>query len=234
MIRDSFIFYRSFYDAIRDLPREIRGEIYTAIMEYGLYGNDAENLKPVARSIFALIRPQLDANNKRFDNGSRGGRPRAQNQTETKPKPSRNQTETKAEPNNNVNYNDNDNVNVNECVAHAQHTERLFDDFGSLAAEMKSATAWREQAAMANRLTLAEIDTCIDAVCAYMATAGHPLSVREGRLRLPQQVRIFRSSPPQTRQEADDALRQSALDALNTAINRFDNETDTFTPPQGL
>lgn len=235
MTRDSFIFYRSFYDAIRDLPREIRGEIYTAIMEYGLYGNETENLKPVARSIFALIRPQLDANNKRFDNGSRGGRPKAQNQTKTKLKPSRNQDETKTEPNVNDNYNENVNVNdnENECVAHA-HAEKAFEDFNELAAAMKSATAWREQAAMANRLSLAEIDICIDNVCAYMATAGHPLTVPEARRRLPRQVQIFRTSAPQTRQEADDAIKQSALNRLNDAINRFDNEAGTFPATPGL
>lgn len=116
-MRDSFIFYRSFYEAIKDLPRDIQGEIYTAIMEYSLYGNETENLKPIARSIFTLIKPQIDVNNKRFENGSKGGRPKKSDvetfphdkQVETKRKPNENQTETKVEPNVNVN----DNVNVN-------------------------------------------------------------------------------------------------------------------------
>lgn len=59
-MRDSFIFYRSFYEAIRDLPRDIQGEIYTAIMEYGLYGNETESLKPIARSIFMLVKHYID------------------------------------------------------------------------------------------------------------------------------------------------------------------------------
>lgn len=99
-MRDSFIFYRSFYEAIKDLPRDIQGEIYTAIMEYSLYGNETDNLKPIARSIFTLIKPQIDVNNKRFDNGNRGGRPKKNNQNETKDK-----------PNNNDNKNNNENVN---------------------------------------------------------------------------------------------------------------------------
>ncbi|MBA5649973.1 hypothetical protein H3T19_04290 [Bacteroides fragilis] len=110
-MRDSFIFYRSFYEAIKDLPRDIQGEIYTAIMEYSLYGNEAENLKPVARSIFTLIKPQIDVNNKRFDNGCKGGRPKNDNQEETKPKPNDNQEETKPKPNYNDNKNKNKNVN---------------------------------------------------------------------------------------------------------------------------
>ena len=118
-MRDSFIFYRSFYEAIKDLPRDIQGEIYTAIMEYSLYGKETDNLKPVARSIFTLIKPQIDVNNKRFDNGCKGGRPLkketkekpSNNQKETKEKPSNNQKETKEKPNKNYNVNDNNNDN---------------------------------------------------------------------------------------------------------------------------
>lgn len=95
-MRDSFIFYRSFYEAIKDLPRDIQGDVYTAIMEYSLNGITTESLKPVARSIFTLIKPVLDTNNQRFENGRKGGRPV---KDKTKPKPNGNQTETNIEPN---------------------------------------------------------------------------------------------------------------------------------------
>lgn len=113
-MRESFIFYRSFYDAIKDLPRDVQGEIYTAIMEYSLYGKETENLKPIARSVFTLMKPQIDVNNKRFENGKKGGRPRMEdkpsnNQNETDEKPNNNQNETKVEPNVNDNANVNDN-----------------------------------------------------------------------------------------------------------------------------
>ena len=109
-MRESFVFYRSFYDAIKDLPRDVQGEIYTAIMEYSLYGKETENLKPIARSVFTLMKPQIDVNNKRFENGKRGGRPKSEdkpkgNQNETKEKSKNNQNETKDEPNVNVNDN---------------------------------------------------------------------------------------------------------------------------------
>lgn len=74
MERDSFIFYRSFYEAIKDLPRDIRLEVYTAIMEYALYGRLPEDLKPFAKGIFTLIKPNIDVNNVRFENGRKGGR----------------------------------------------------------------------------------------------------------------------------------------------------------------
>ena len=122
-MRDSFVFYRSFYDAIKGLPRDIQGEIYTAIMEYGLYGKETENLKPIAQSIFTLIQPQIEANNKRFENGKkgaeygeRGGRPKKNNLKETPKKPQENPKETPKKPQENPKEtpNVNDNVNVND------------------------------------------------------------------------------------------------------------------------
>lgn len=47
-------------------------------MEYGLNGVVPDNLKPVTKGMFALMRPVIDNNNVRFENGSKGGRkPRA-------------------------------------------------------------------------------------------------------------------------------------------------------------
>jgi hypothetical protein len=109
-MRDSTIFYRSFYEAISELTNEQQGIVYNAIFNYALNGIEPE-LTGIAKTVFTLIKPQLDANNKRFENGSKGGRPK---QTETKIKPNNNQNKTKTEPNNNNNVNNNVNVNVNE------------------------------------------------------------------------------------------------------------------------
>lgn len=74
MERESFIFYRSFYEAIYDLKDDIKLEVFTAITEYALYGKVPEDLKPVARGLFTLIRPNLDVNIARYESGKRGGR----------------------------------------------------------------------------------------------------------------------------------------------------------------
>ena len=98
MLRESFVFYKSFYEAIRGLPRDIQGEIYTAIMEYGLYGEEPVCLKPIARCIFTLVKPQIDANNARYENGRKGGRKGAQKQedaSETKPEQGSDETDGK-------------------------------------------------------------------------------------------------------------------------------------------
>lgn len=139
-MRDSFVFYRSFYDAIKDLPRDVQGEIYTAIMEYSLYGKETENLKPIARSVFTLMKPQIDVNNKRFENGKKGGRPKSGNepdgnQEETKEKPSNNQSKTKSKPNVNDNVNANENKDntpngVSKKDAAKAATLKRKDEFG--------------------------------------------------------------------------------------------------------
>ena len=74
MERESFIFYKSFYEAIHELKDDIKLEVFTAITEYALYGKVPEDLKPVARGLFILIRPNLDANITRYENGKKGGR----------------------------------------------------------------------------------------------------------------------------------------------------------------
>lgn len=84
MERESFVFYRSFYDAIIDLPKDIQIEVLTAIIEYALFGRLPREQKPFAKAIFTLVRPNIDVNNIRYENGKKGGRKsRAKKQTAT-------------------------------------------------------------------------------------------------------------------------------------------------------
>ena len=113
MERESFVFYRSFYEGIKELPRDIQGEVLTAIMEYGLNGVTTENQKPITKAMFALIKPQLDANNQRFENGKNGGAPKGNQNARKQPK--NNQETTEKQPKSNQKQpNVNDNVNVND------------------------------------------------------------------------------------------------------------------------
>ena len=111
--KDSFIFYKSFYDAIKKLKKKDQLIIYSHICEY-VFDSKTDELEGVASAIFDLIKPQIDANLRRYENGKKGakygvkgGRPK------TPRKPLENPKET---PNVNVNDNDNVNVNVNENV----------------------------------------------------------------------------------------------------------------------
>lgn len=100
MVRDGFIFYRSFAEAVGCLSDSERLAVLDAILAYGLDGED--NSEGVAAAMMKLIKPQIDANNKRYENGQKGGRgtkPEPNpNQADTKQEPNPNQAETKAEP----------------------------------------------------------------------------------------------------------------------------------------
>lgn len=77
--RESFTFYRSFYEAIKSMPPKVQPELYTAVMEYALFGIEPVNLSEIAYGVFVLIKPTLDVNNARFANGKKGGRRRVPN-----------------------------------------------------------------------------------------------------------------------------------------------------------
>jgi hypothetical protein len=102
--RDSFIFYRSFYEAINHLPEDQQLQIYKAIASYSLDFKEV-NLKGISNAIFTLIKPQLEANKKRYlngikgaEHGVKGGKPKTPNKPQINPK---------LTPNVNVNVNPN-------------------------------------------------------------------------------------------------------------------------------
>ena len=71
-MRDSFIFYRSFQKAIDACSQDDQLLIYKAIANYALDRVEPD-LSGVAQVCWVLIKPQLDANWKRYDNGCKGG-----------------------------------------------------------------------------------------------------------------------------------------------------------------
>lgn len=104
-MRDSCIFYRSFLDAIELLPKKYQLGFYKALFNYALNDEPPKNLAGSAAALFKALQPQIDANNRKFENGKKGGRPKKpnDNQTITKPKPNDNQSITKPKPNEYVN-----------------------------------------------------------------------------------------------------------------------------------
>ena len=125
MERDSFIFYRSFFEAIDEVDEKQQLIVYRAIAVYAL-NREEPQLRGIAKVLWRLIKPQLDANWKRFESGCKGaehgikgGAPIGnQNARKTPPKqPLNNPTPlNKTTPNVNENENDNDNVNDNGII----------------------------------------------------------------------------------------------------------------------
>jgi hypothetical protein len=114
--RDSMIFYRSFYECLKELDAEIKAEVYDAIFSYGLDFENVEFKNIVARSMFTLIKPQLDANIRRFENGKIPKNKQTISKTEANDKQNTSKGLTNVNVNDNVNKNDNVNVKVNDNV----------------------------------------------------------------------------------------------------------------------
>ena len=132
MKRDSFIFYRSFFEAMIGLKDKEKLQLFNAICEMSLNNNELK-LTGVCKNIFCVIRPQIVVNGERYENGKKGGRPKTETdgfpKTETDGFP---KTETDGfqtqKPNNNVNDNVNVNVNVNDGD-NARHARDTTTDF---------------------------------------------------------------------------------------------------------
>tara|TARA_R100000544_G_C2221823_1_gene58048 strand:+ start:93 stop:731 length:639 start_codon:yes stop_codon:yes gene_type:complete len=118
--RDSIVVYRSFYEAAKALTDKEELELYRAIFEFGLDHKTAD-MGPMAAAMFKLIKPQLEANYKKWQNSQKGAQAtkdkwekigQEQGQKKAKGRPNDSQEETKDEPNANDNANDNVNANV--------------------------------------------------------------------------------------------------------------------------
>ena len=73
---ESFVFYRSFRDAIEEMPDKNKLATLLAICDYALYGAEPALKDAMARAVFTVARPSIDANKDRRRNGKKGGRPK--------------------------------------------------------------------------------------------------------------------------------------------------------------
>lgn len=71
--RGQFTFYRSFWEAIKALPKKDRLPIYEAITQYALDGTIPGGLTQSQVAFFSLVKPNLDASRKKAENGKQGG-----------------------------------------------------------------------------------------------------------------------------------------------------------------
>lgn len=135
---ESFISYRSFHEALKELSREQYGNVMYAINEYALNQIEIE-LQGIEKVCFTLIKPQLDANIRRQEHGTQGGRPKKneKNSDENKkPMVSENAENKKpmvifSDENKKPNKNDNDNYNENENLnLNSNQNENGGDDAG--------------------------------------------------------------------------------------------------------
>ena len=144
-MRDSMVIYRSFFEAVKELDKETQSDIYNAIFDYGLNRNEVE-LKGVAKTIFTLIKPNIDSNIKKYESGIKPKVNKKISKAEANNKQSRSKTEAKDKPMYNVDVNEecisgdvecvlnneNDNVNVIFNKKSLSKIDLNFEDFGFL------------------------------------------------------------------------------------------------------
>jgi len=113
-MKDSFVVYRSFYLAISELDDEDRLKLYDAIFEFGLNQKEIK-LERLPKALFYLIKPQLEANHRKYLNGKKGGKATIDKWQKEGQKvgQTKGQKESKGIANANVNVNVNTNANCN-------------------------------------------------------------------------------------------------------------------------
>ena len=74
-LSSSFVFYQSFYDMIAWIPdMETQLAAYGMICAYALNGIEPQTDNWVLNLVFCAVKPLIDNNRKRRENGKKGGR----------------------------------------------------------------------------------------------------------------------------------------------------------------
>lgn len=81
MSQDSIVIFRSYIDAIAQLPAELYKEVSRVLYSYAFDGIEpGEDASPTARALFIALKSQIDFNVARYEravkNGSKGGAPK--------------------------------------------------------------------------------------------------------------------------------------------------------------
>lgn len=116
------VIYRSFYDAIKELPEKNQLEILKQIFEFGLDGIESE-LTGLSKTIWILIKPNLEANRTKWKSGCKAKSKQSRSKTEAKPKQSRSKTEANVD----VDVDDNVDVDVNVDISDLSSFESKYD-----------------------------------------------------------------------------------------------------------
>lgn len=86
--RKGFLFYRSFYEAIKEMPEGDRLPMIERIIYYALDGVEPnmEELGALGRAIWKAIEPSISSDRQNFINGCGGGAPRGNQNARKYPK----------------------------------------------------------------------------------------------------------------------------------------------------
>ena len=119
-MKETFLFYKDWHNVIRELPSDIRLDVYDAVMEYALFGKQ-NDLKPMAKIAFSFIKQTIDRDAEKYMSISKL-------RSEAGKKGSDKKWQTIANDSKNskchLNDNDNDNVNVSSVANATAQTKK--------------------------------------------------------------------------------------------------------------
>ena len=139
------VIYRSFYEAIKNLSKKNQGEVWHAIFKLG-FDFKEENLKGISKTVFTLIKPQIEANIRKYENAKKRKKLKAKRE-QNESKTIANDEQNVSKPIGNVNVNENGNVNANDNVNEKAespfiHSIENTENF------LKNDDTWHESVAM--------------------------------------------------------------------------------------
>jgi len=127
--RDSMVIYRSFYDAIKELPEKNQLEILKQIYEFGLDGIESE-LTGISKTIWILIKPNLEANRTKWESGCKAKKKQSRSKAEAKPKQEVSEIEANVDVD--VDVDENEDVNVDVKVKKDKFDLSVYQDYAPI------------------------------------------------------------------------------------------------------
>lgn len=124
---EGFIFYQSFADALEALPAEDYKECVSALCKYAINGEEPETDNPFVKMFFTLVRPQVDANNKRREAGKNGGVAKASKYREEESTVVANAIKSVANASKNIANASKDVASACQCVAKVKEKVKVKD-----------------------------------------------------------------------------------------------------------
>jgi len=125
------VFYRSFFDAIKELPERNQVEVLKAICEFGFDGIEPE-ISGISKTVWILIKPNLQANRKKWESGCKAktkqkvSKPKAKNKQEVSKPEANVYVDVDVDEDVNVDEDKDENVNVSLMVLPAEVPQKKF------------------------------------------------------------------------------------------------------------
>lgn len=168
-----FLFNLDWVEILRELPKEVKYEVYDAIIEYAASGI-APDLKPMALGVFLFIKREMDYNNEqrlkkidaRKEAGAKGGKAKQTKQTVANQANATFAKQTKQTVAIYDNVYVNDNVNVEDKSSlRASARDEKNNQIKAEIEERKRNRMWKESIQMHFHIDEKEVDKRLDEFC---------------------------------------------------------------------